>query len=82
MTDTKTITLTDKQASLLATYILITTKYREGEIAACAELAEEKNGDGTPKYPAMSSNADWWRETHTEMERIYKIIEEAPYRQV
>jgi hypothetical protein len=78
MTYTKTITLTAKQASLLATYILITTKYREDQIAACAKLAEEKNGDGTPRYPAMSSNADWWRETHTEMERIYQIIHEFP----
>lgn len=71
----KTIRLTDEQANLLTTYLLISTKYREGEIKACGELSLEKKSDGSTLFPLMASNAQWWMNTHYELERIRKIID-------
>ena len=71
----RVITLTDEQANLLSTYILISTKYREGEIKACGELSLEKKSDGSTLSPRMAANAQWWMNTHYELERIRKIID-------
>lgn len=78
----KTITLTEEQANLVAVYILITTKYREGEIEACSELAQEKASDGNSVFPKMASNAEWWMRTHDELGRIRKIIDKCPMEEV
>jgi len=77
-TTKRTIILTDEQASLLEVYILMTTSYRKGEIDACSRLALEKKEDGSPAYPNMKSNSEWWRKTHRELERIMVLINDAP----
>jgi hypothetical protein len=71
----KKITLTDEQASTLSVFLLVTTKFREGEIEACRSLAKEKNEDGSPKLPNMASNAEWWEATHKEIENIIKAVD-------
>lgn len=71
------IKLTDSQASLLNFYILMTAKYREGEIEACSQLAQEKKEDGNIKYPNMKSNAEWWENAHGELSRICTAINQA-----
>lgn len=68
----KTITLTYKEISTLHCYILMTTKYREGEAEAWGKLAEETNPDKSPKFPHAASNAQFWREESEELERIMK----------
>lgn len=40
----------------------MSTKHREGEAKAWAELAEEKAEDGSPKYMNAAGNAEYWRE--------------------
>ena len=73
----KTIQLTDDQMSLMNFYILMTTKYREDEIKACSELAQEKKEDGSIKYPSMKSNAEWWENTNRELNYISTVISQA-----
>lgn len=55
----KTVTMTREQWTTLTTYLLMSTKHREGEAKAWAELAEEKAEDGSPKYifPVVSKKS-------------------------
>ena len=66
--------LTEKQAEDLKTYLLITEHYRKEEYKACKDLAEEKNEDGTAKYPLMAKNAEFWKEQNEAMEEILKTL--------
>lgn len=70
MEDTKTIELTYEEISTISCYILMTTKYREGEAEAWERLAAEKNPDGSPKFKNAKSNARFWRE---ETEKLIAI---------
>ena len=70
MEDTKTIKLTYEEISTISCYILMTTKYREGEAEAWERLAAEKNLDGSPKFKNAKSNARFWRE---ETEKLIAI---------
>lgn len=70
MKDTKTIELTYEEISTISCYILMTTKYREGEAEAWERLAAEKNQDGSPKFKNAKSNARFWRE---ETEKLIAI---------
>lgn len=72
----KTITMTREQWATLTTYLLMSTKHREGEAKAWAELAEEKAEDGSPKYMNAAGNAEYWRELVTDIEEIRKKIDE------
>lgn len=47
----KIVTLTDEQASTLEVYLLITTKYRQGEIEACESLSRELDENGSSRFP-------------------------------
>lgn len=70
-----TIMLSDEQAMRLRMVIMLTTRYRTNEAEACERLSRETNQDGTPKYPAMASNAAWWRETDATVKEIQKKLE-------
>ncbi len=72
----KTVTMTREQWTTLTTYLLMSTKHREGEAKAWAELAEEKAEDGSPKYMNAAGNAEYWRELVTDIEEIRKKIDE------
>jgi hypothetical protein len=72
-----TITLSDEQAMRLRMVIMLTTRYRTNEAEACERLSKETNEDGTAKYPAMASNAAWWKETNIIVEEILEIIKDA-----
>ena len=72
----KTVTMTREQWTTLTTYLLMSTKRREGEAKAWAELAEEKAEDGSPKYMNAAGNAEYWRELVTDIEEIRKKIDE------
>jgi hypothetical protein len=58
----RTVTLTNDQWSRLTCYLLMSTKHRTGERDAWANLAEEKNPDGTPVFKSAASNAAYWQE--------------------
>lgn len=75
-TEEKTVTLTNEEWSTLTTYLLITTKHREGEAKVWAELAEEREEDGSVKYKNAASNAQFWRETIEMLEEIRRKIDE------
>lgn len=68
----KAVTLTNGEWSTLTTYLLMSTQYREREAKAWAELAEEREKDGSVKYPNAGSNAQFWRETIEALEEIRK----------
>lgn len=72
----KTVTLTNGEWSTLTTYLLMSTQYREREAKAWAELAEEREKDGSVKYPNAESNVQFWRETIEALEGIRKKIDE------
>lgn len=56
------VSLTNKEWSRLRCYLLMTTHYREDEMEACKRLSEEREPDGTPTYPNMASNAQFWKD--------------------
>lgn len=72
----KTVTMTREQWNKLTCYLLMSTKHREGEAKAWAELAEEKAEDGSVKYKNAAGNAEYWRELVTDIEEIRKKIDE------
>ena len=72
----KAVTLTNGEWSKLTTFLIMTTKYREGEAKAWAELAEEREEDGSIKYKHAASNAEFWREMIAELESIREKIDE------
>ena len=73
------IELSNEQASLLSCYLLMTTNYRKDEAEACQRLSQEKEEDGTLRFPNMESNARWWEKTNIEINDIQKAIDNAPY---
>lgn len=75
----RVITMTHEQASLLTSYILMTTQYRRREAEAWAKLAEEREPDGTPSFKNAKSNADFYRELDGKLEEIRHIIDAAPF---
>lgn len=58
----RSVTLTNDQWNRLVCFLHLSTKYREGERDAWANLAEEKNPDGTPVFKSAASNAAYWQE--------------------
>jgi hypothetical protein len=66
----RSVTLTNKDWSRLVCYLLMSTKYREGERDAWQSLAQEKNPDGSPKFEKAASNAAYWQEVIDDLERI------------
>lgn len=73
----RAVTLTNADWSRLVCYLLRTTRHREGERDAWAELALEKNADGTPKFPNAAENAEYWQEVIDDLDRIRAVIDGA-----
>lgn len=73
----RTVTLTNAEWNRLVCYLLRTTKHREGERDAWAELAAEKNEDGTPKFPNAAKNAEYWQEVIDDLERTRTVMDGA-----
>lgn len=70
----KTVTLTNDQWNRLTTYLLMSTKHREGERDAWLDLSKEKNPDGTPVFKNAAKNAEYWQEVIDDLETIRGII--------
>ena len=75
----RTITLTNDQASILSTYLLMSTNYRKGEYETWLKLSEERTVEGNAKYQHAEDNAKWWAETIAMLEAVEKAIDKAPY---
>lgn len=73
-----TIKLNSKEASTLRMFLLLTTKYRREEADACWRLSREKEPDGTPSFPKMRSNAEWWEEADRVLKTIGERLDAAP----
>lgn len=58
------------EAMLLSMYLSMTTQDRLQEEQDCRERAQEKNPDGSPKFPRMEGNAQWWIRTNKAIGRI------------
>lgn len=74
----KTITLADEQARLLKLYLFLTTNDRKNEFETCQRLAQEKYENGSPRFPNMAGNADWWKKAIAEIDEIQKVIDNVP----
>jgi hypothetical protein len=70
-----TVNLTPEQANSLICYILASTQYREREQKSCKELSEERNEDGTVKYPNAAENAKYWEALEDKLTEIRTILE-------
>lgn len=73
---TKTIKLTYEEINTITCYILMTTKYREGEAEAWERLATEKKPDGSLKFPNAKRNAQFWRKQQKELTAIISKMED------
>lgn len=71
----KTVTLTNAQWNRLTTYLLMSTKHREGERDAWQSLAQETNPDGTPTFKNAAKNAEYWQEVIDDLETIRGVID-------
>lgn len=76
----KIVTLTDEQASTLEVYLLITTKYRQGEFETCESLSRELDENGSSRFPKMKGNAEWWKQTNETIEEIETALGNAVYK--
>lgn len=56
----RSVTLTNEEWNRLRCYLLMTTKYREGERDAWASLSEELDESGAPRFPNAAKNAAYW----------------------
>ena len=72
---TATVTMTNEEWSLLSTYLLMSTNHRKGEAEAWAKLATEKDENGEPTFKNAASNAEFWQEIITGMEKAIKTID-------
>ena len=77
----KTLNLTQEEVSSLSMFLRITTKYREGEYTACLKLSEETKTDGSPAFPNMASNAEWWAKTDKNIQGILKKLDASAVRE-
>lgn len=73
--DDKTVTMSADDWNTLSCYILMTTRYREGERAAWETLAGEKDEAGNPKFKNAASNAAYFAELDGKLRRIRDAIE-------
>jgi len=71
---TQGINLTSEQRAFLKTFLLMTTRYREGELKASIALSKELDENGNIKFPNMAANADWWKEAISIIQEIQDII--------
>ena len=70
----KTITLTNELCNTLQCYILMTTKYRESELKAWEELAQETDENGASKFKNAASNAQFWRDMGPQLQQILEAL--------
>lgn len=70
------VTLTNHQWTMLTSFLLMSTKYREGERDTWRRLSTKTNDDGTPAYKNAESNADFWEEMIQEIARIQTAIDD------
>lgn len=63
--------------SELTMYLLMTTKYREGELEAWKKLATAVDADGKPEYPNAESNARFWEDMLVKIDGVIKAIDNA-----
>lgn len=71
------VPLTNKLRGDLTSFLLMTTKYREGERNAWESLSEELEQDGAPKFPNAKSNMKFWQSMIEEIETIIHILDNA-----
>ena len=72
-----TIQLTHTEAVKLETFLLVTTKFRQGEFETYKKLAEEVDENGNPAFPKAADNAKFWSEQCEMMDSIQKRIYQA-----
>lgn len=70
----QTILLSNDQVLTLKMYLLMSSKSRQKEIEACEKLATTLDDNGELKYPAISKNAEWWKEADETLEQIITLL--------
>ncbi len=72
-----TLELSRSEAVKLEMFLLMTTKFREGELAAYKKLAEEVDEDGNLLFPHAKNNIEYWTEQCVMMDSIQKRLYQA-----
>ncbi len=67
--------LTENQKIKLRMFLLMTTKYREGERKTWGELSKELNENGEIVFKNAVSNFDWWTDLEKEINIIIKMLQ-------
>ena len=71
----RTKEITNEEANLIVCYILMTTKYREGEAETWEELAQERNEDGTVRFKNAAANGRFWRDLEKRLNNLKEKLD-------
>ena len=72
-----TLELSRSEAVKLETFLLVTTKFREGEMEAYKKLADEVDEEGNLLFPHAKGNIEYWAEQCEMMDSIQKRLYQA-----
>lgn len=72
-----TLQLTRKEAVKLEMFLLMTTKFRQGELETHKKLAAQVDENGNPAFPESKDNIEFWSEQCEVMDAIQKRVYEA-----
>lgn len=72
-----TLQLTRAEAVKLEMFLLMTTKFRQGELKTYKKLATQKDEDGNLAFPEAKDNIEFWTEQCEMMDSIQKRIYQA-----
>ncbi len=70
----RTVTLTNEDWSKLDIFLLLTRNFRKNEEEIFKRGSQEKNEDGSLKYPNAVADAEFYKELNIRLEEIRKII--------
>ena len=71
----KAVTMPNELWSSLRVFLLMTTSYRKDEALSWGKLAQEKNEDGTPKYPKAEENSEFWFDMQADIEKVLRRLD-------
>ena len=75
MQEDKAVTMPNELWSSLRVFLLMTTNFRKDEALSWGRLAQEKNEDGTPKYPKAEGNSEFWFDMQADMEKVLRRLD-------
>lgn len=72
-----TLQLTHTEAVKLEMFLLMTTKFRQGELETYKKLATQVDENGNPAFPEAKDNIEFWSKQCEVMDEIQKRLYQA-----